>query len=302
MANEAVIIFPHQLFERHPCIAKGREAWYVEDDRFFTDFRFHKKKLLLHRASMRFSHDRLRKQGYRTVYIEIGQGNACGKLIRMLREKKIKTIRLVDPADHLLEERLRSACIEAKIAIVMEPSPNFLTPVEFIHQVLDGTRHYSMAHFYIAQRRRMGILVKDGRPVGGKWSFDSENRRKIPAGISAPQIRPASPSVYVREAAAYVNNQWPDNPGSTEGFIYPVSPKDARRWLREFLIERLDLFGDYEDGMLETETFLFHSVLTPSLNIGLLTPSEVVEETLRVGAERSIHMNSPEGFLRQVID
>jgi deoxyribodipyrimidine photolyase-related protein len=114
--------------------------------------------------------------------------------------------------------------------------------------------------------------------------------------MAVPPIRPAPSNVYVREAAAYVNDQWPDHPGSTEGFIYPVTPKDARWWLREFLIERLDLFGDYEDGMRETESFLFHSVLTPSLNIGLLTPLEVVEETLRVGAERSIHMNSLRGF------
>jgi deoxyribodipyrimidine photolyase-related protein len=300
MVNEAAIIFPHQLFEHHPSVVKGREVWYIEDDRFFTDFRFHKKKLLLHRASMRFSYDRLRKQGYRTNYVELGQGNAFGKLISMLREKRIKTVRLVDPADHVLEERINTALGEAKIAIIIEPSPNFLTPVEFIHQVFDGARHYSMAHFYMEQRKRMGILVKDGKPVGGRWSFDQENRRKIPEGIAVPPIHPAPRNVYVREAATYVNNQWPDNPGSTEGFIYPVTPKDARRWLRQFLVERLDLFGDYEDGMRETENFLFHSVLTPSLNIGLLTPSEVVEEMLRVAAERSIHLNSLEGFLRQV--
>ena len=181
----------------------------------------------------------------------------------MLREKRIKTIRLVDPADHLLEERLRTACLEAKIAIIMGPSRTSSPPWSLF--VRSSTGH-DTTRWPISMLRSGGgwaSLSKRASPLAASGASTRRTGERSAAIIAAPPIRRRPATSTSREAAAYVNNQWPDNPGSTDGFIYPVTPKDARRWLREFLIERLDLFGDYEDGMRESEIFLFHSVLTP---------------------------------------
>jgi deoxyribodipyrimidine photolyase-related protein len=158
-----------------------------------------------------------------------------------------------------------------------------------------------MTHFYIAQRKRLKILVREEKPTGGKWSFDRENRRKIPKDIRIPARPSPESDRFIEEAKRYVEKHFPENPGSVDDFFYPVTHKASERWLKDFLREKLDFFGDYQDAILKDEPFLFHSVLTPMLNIGLLTPDQIVKETLAYAEEHSVPLNSLEGFIRQII-
>ncbi|MBD3179364.1 MAG: cryptochrome/photolyase family protein [Candidatus Latescibacteria bacterium] len=273
--KEAAIVFPTHLFREHPCIRKGRAVFIVEEPRYFTDFRFHRKKLMLHRASMKGYQEFLDKKGFRAEYVEFSED----------WRERARRYRLfaVRPFDRKLEESLPEG-------ITLEESPSFLGGE------LERSGHYLMASFYRRQRKRLGILMEGDRPAGGKWSFDSENRKKLPRGHRVPEIT-GYPGRHVEEAAEYVKVNFPENPGEAEGFVYPVTFRDARRWLEQFVRERLELFGDYEDAISEKDDFVYHSLLSPLLNIGLLTPAEVIERVLSSG----VPLNSKEGFVRQVI-
>jgi deoxyribodipyrimidine photolyase-related protein len=298
--KKATIIFPHQLFANHPGISREREIFLVEEQLYFSgghlSLQFHKKKLVLHRASMQAYKKKLGSQGYRVHYIEFESD-----LFQSLIKHGIEEIWLADPVDKWLESKLKREALKSGMAIHRLPTPGFLASENWLLSFFNGAQHFSMTQFYIAQRRRLKVLVKGEKPIGGKWSFDPENRKRIPKGLSIPQKSFPSPSPHVKEAKTFVDKNFPEHPGTTEDFIYPVTHRDAEKWLDDFLKKGLKDFGDYEDAMMRDEPFLFHSLLTPSLNIGLLTPDQVVERTLAFAKDHRVPLNALEGFIRQII-
>jgi len=296
----AALIFPHQLFNHHPAISRGREIYLVEEPLLFlgvdSSLKFHKKKLVLHRASMKAYQKKLESQGVCVHYIDFRSS-----LFQSLREKRIEEIWFSDPMDSLLESKLKREVLKSRMAIHRLPTPGFLTPEDWLFGFFEGSRHLSMTHFYIAQRKRLNVLVKEDKPIGGKWSFDPENRKKIPKSLDIPARPFPKSNPFVDEAKKYVEKHFPTHPGDVEDFFYPVTHEESERWLKDFLRKKLDLFGDYEDAILKDEPFLFHSVLTPMLNIGLLTPDQILKETLAHGKEKPVRLNSLEGFIRQII-
>jgi len=208
---------------------------------------------------------------------------------------------MVDPTDAALADEFKALAKQLSCPLEVLESPQFMCESDAARASFKGRKRLSMAHFYRAQRRRFGILMDEDKPVGGKWSFDDENRRALPQDVKVPRRPKAGFSEYVREAAAYVERHFPDNPGSTEGFFYPVRTGEARRWLKRFLDRRLALFGPYEDAISTDRPFLFHSLLSPLLNTGLLTPADVIVRTLKFSEGRTVPLNSLEGFIRQII-
>lgn len=139
-------------------------------------------------------------------------------------------------------------------------------------------------------------------PLHGKWSFDADNRKRYPKGQQPPEIMFPAADDYSREAFDYVQNGFGNNPGElTKEPMYPVSHESAGDWLEQFLTERFALFGPYEDAMVKDEVFLHHSVLSPLLNSGLLTPTQVLDKTLTFAINNQVPFNSLEGFVRQLI-
>ncbi len=164
----------------------------------------------------------------------------------------------------------------------------------------ENRKHYHFTDFYMQQRKRLKLLLDDkGKPVGGKWTFDTENRKRLPKGTSVPQLGAQSERPSVAEAKRYVAKKFPNALGDVDAFCYPVTHKQATKWLDEFIDERLASFGDFEDAISKQETFLFPSVLTPMINIGLLTPEQIIQRVVSKSDE--VSLNSLEGFLRQVI-
>lgn len=294
------IIFPHQLFEEHPALSVTRDVYLVEEDRFFEDFKFHKKKLLFHRSSMHSYKEELVSRGYRVRYIRHGTKRAESYLEELISKSTLEEVYAADLCDHKLNERLQKVCKRYRKQLHLLESPAFLTSTQVLEDLLKTKKKLSMASFYIKQRKRLGILLKDGKPVGGKWSFDSENRRSLPkeVEIPEPEIPRRLPS---EESHLKIRKDFYANPGFLEDFIFPVTRSDARSWLEDFLENRLRLFGDYEDAISSDRVFLFHSVLSPLLNSGLLTPGEILERLLSLAERKDIPMNSLEGFIRQII-
>ncbi len=304
---EAALIFPHQLHDRHPAVKEGRRAILVEDPLYFGDrihpLRFHKKKLVLHRASMkRYAAEVLQKRGVPHDYLECRQIPAPGDLFRKLEKDGVKKVHVAEPTDFLLEKRIRTFSQKLGLQVVWHPTPNFLTDLKTADGFFGKTRTYLMAKFYIFQRRRLGVLMDiGGGPVGGRWSFDMENRKRIPRELAVPSPKRFGDNPYVREAAAYVDERFPENPGSCDGFFYPTNSAEALAAFEDFLEKRLENFGPYEDSIASREGVLFHSLLSPALNAGLLNPEEILRRTLAFAEEAGTPLASLEGFVRQIV-
>ena len=157
--------------------------------------------------------------------------------------------------------------------------------------------------FYKQQRIKLGLLIDDkNQPIGGKWSFDNENRKKYPKGKNAPHIKHISSDKFYKEAVTYVEKHFDDNLGVLSDHpLYPHDFISAKQWLKTFLIERFDDFGSYEDAILQTESILNHSVLSPMLNNGLLTPFDVIKSIEIHCQSHCVPINSHEGLIRQII-
>ncbi|MCS6770856.1 MAG: cryptochrome/photolyase family protein [Kiritimatiellae bacterium] len=303
--SEIALIFPHQLFNTHPALKSGRRVVLVEDSLFFGDrfapARFHKQKLLLHRASMAAYARELVRRGHEVECLSYDPSRTARDTMALLAKRGVREVHLADPVDYLLAKRLRESAQRNGVALHIHPTPMFLTDVGWAAEVMARKRRYLMADFYVAQRLRLGLLVEDGRPVGGRWSFDAENRKPLPATLALPPDPPPRANSAILAVAAGIEREFPGNPGSTEGFWFPVTRRDALAGLEAFLESRLAHFGDYEDAISSRRSVLFHSVLTPALNIGLLTPREVIDRTLEFAAGRAIPLNSLEGFIRQIV-
>lgn len=225
--------------------------------------------------------------------------NLVSALIRLICG--IREITTYELNDYLLERRFRRYCDQHGIALNTIPSPLFLSSESEIRELLGDRQHYLMAGFYQKQRKRLDILMSGNEPTGGKWSFDEDNRKKLPVGLVPPSPLRLPGNRFVDEAALYINMYFDENPGDTSGFNYPVTFDDARKAFDDFLINRSREFGLYEDAIHSAHVWNYHSVLTPALNIGLITPEYVVNSALERAPELRIPLNSLEGFIRQII-
>jgi deoxyribodipyrimidine photolyase-related protein len=307
----AALIYPHQLFPIPAAPTKKKpptstwidgadQVYVIEDPLFFTQYPFHRQKLMLHRASMRSYADRLRGAGRKVTYVEATSLTRSGDIAKKLRRDKIRVCRTIDPDDEYLGRRLVRGCSENGIELEILESPHFLTSRAEIDRFVENKKKLFFTNFYIEQRKRLGILLDEaGKAAGGKWSFDTENRRKLPAKVIPPELGFPTPDEYAKEARAYVDTNFPNALGESQPLWYPHDEPGAKRHLECFIDQRLASFGDYEDAISRQSDFVFHSVLTPMLNIGLLNPSDVVARALE--EHESVSMNSLEGFVRQVI-
>ncbi|BDC35260.1 cryptochrome/photolyase family protein [Candidatus Dependentiae bacterium Noda2021] len=235
--------------------------------------------------------------GHNVVYLEYGQA-----LFDYLKKKNIKELSVLELIDHDLQKTLGAAAKKAGIHIDVYQSPAFLCDQERIDSLLGDKESFRMSGFYAQQRKDFNILMTAGKPTGGKWSFDTENRKKLPKDLYIPSLQIPRSNAFVAEAHDYVAKHFPDNPGEAEGFIYPTSHNQSEQWLEDFLEHRLVRFGDYQDAFEKNQVFTFHSVLTPMLNSGLLTPAYVVGRTLEYAKHhKNISLNNLEGFIRQII-
>ncbi len=301
--SQVCIIFPHQLFKQHPSLQKNTKIFLIEEFLFFNKINFHKQKLVLHRASMKAYEAFLQKQNFEVEYIEsTDKRNDVRALILSLAKEKITAINFAEVVDDWLERRIEAACKKNNIKIIAHPSPAFLTTKQEGDDFFASKKKYFQTDFYIHQRKKRGILLEVGdQPIGGKWSFDAENRNKFPANETVPKINFPIEDTFVKEAKEYVSKNFANNYGSVEVFFYPTNFKESEKWLQDFLKNRFEKFGIYEDALVAKEHFLNHSVLSPMINIGLLTPQQVVDAALDFAAKNNTALNSTEGFIRQII-
>ena len=293
------VVYPNQLFADQPAAAKAEHVLVAEEGRFFAAFAFHKKKLIFHRATMKCWAENVSRR-LPLTYLEWSEDMA-ERLERQIKTLKAKTLWAVDPVDTVLSSQLTQLAERTKAALKILDNPAFLTPPSVYGPMLAGKKRYQMTSFYIAQRKRLKLLCDEDKPRGGQWTFDTANRKSLPKEIQVPP--PSLPKALpaVREATAYVERRFADNPGDAADFFYPVTPRQAQEWLSDFLRHRFAQFGPYEDAIDKDRWLLFHSLLSPLLNVGLLTPQEVIEQAIAYADAHGVAMQSVEGFVRQIL-
>lgn len=302
--TSTAIVFPHQLFEDSQLLAMCDTIYLVEEWLFFRQYNFHKQKLQHHRASMKFYESYLLSKGQKVHYIESSdERNDIRNFISFLKSNGISEFHYIDTTDNWLEARIASACSKEEVKNIKYQSPLFLNTTESNKSFFETKKRMFQTDYYIHQRKSKNILLEGpGKPEGGKWSFDEDNRAKYPKGKTPPRTDFTRATAFHTEANNYVNTHFGNNYGElSTDFNYPCTFESSKEWFQEFLKTRFQEFGIYEDAIVSKQLVLNHSVLTPMLNVGLITPKDIIETTLEFAETHSIPLNSTEGFVRQIM-
>ena len=299
------LIFPHQLFEQSPLFKEEVPVILVEEYLFFKQYPFHKQKIAYHRASMQAYKEYLRQAGKEVHYINATDARSdLRELLPGLKAEGVEHINYIDPADYWIEQRLSKGCADLGISTRMYKNPSFLLSREELLPFFksDKKKFYQTA-FYKEQRKKRKLLLVNGEhPEGGKWTYDTKNRKKYPAKKTPPSIQFPDSDAFFEEARTYVEKHFSDHYGQLSPHpLYPHDFRSAEAWFEQFLQERFAEFGPYEDAIVAEHHFLNHSILTPVLNTGLLLPQHVVTQSLEFASKNNIPLNSTEGFLRQIL-
>lgn len=294
--KSATLILPNGIFKDNPAINTSDKILIFEDSYFFTRLNYHKKKLILHRASLKSYFKFLNSKKFSVDYLEFKED-----LFDYLKKNKITRINLVDPIEKILKKDLLNKSKKNNIEIVFYKAPNFINTQQSIEELLGKKDKYNFTSFYIKLRKASNILITNSKPVGGKWTYDKYNRQSIPQDTEIPKFWVPKKNKFVDEAIEYIENNFKNNPGLSKDFFYPIDFDDAQFWLDDFLKHRFKYFGNYQDAIKSNNILLFHSLLSPLLNIGLLTPDFVINKALEFYNKKLIPLNSCEGFIRQIL-
>ena len=299
---EVNLIFPNQLFRNGDLINNSNKTFLIEEFLFFSHFKFHKQKILFHRMSMKKYESFLKSKNIDVEYVDSYEDISDIRVF-LNKKKSIKSINIYDPEDNWLEKRIIRFCSKNKIKVNVYDNKLFITnKLELDLFFRADKKKFFQTSFYKSQRLKFNILMEDGKPEGGKWTYDDMNREKYPKDKTPPNINYVKANEDYESAKYYIEENFNNNPGKlNEAKIYPYDFSTADNWFEAFLIERFDEFGPYEDAVVKEKSILNHSVLSPIINCGLLNPKLIMEKSVKFYNDNDIRLNSCEGFIRQII-
>jgi len=267
----------------------------------------HRQRTTLFLSAMRHFALELIDRGYRVRYVRLDDrantqslGSELERAVETLGPERVHAVR---PGDYRVEALVRETAEARDVPLEISEDTSFTCSVEdFEAWAGDGRVELVMEFFYRQRRRALDVLMdEDGKPVGGKWNFDEENREAFKSAPEVPKPYQPRPDDVTKEVMQLVERTWPDAPGRMDGFHWPVTRSEAQRALRDFVENRLQNFGTYEDAMWAGEPVLFHSRLSSSLNLKLLRPQECIDAALEAYEDGRVAENDIEGFVRQII-
>ncbi len=307
--KNVLLLYPYQLFAVEDLPREVDQVIIIEEPLLFgRDAQYpmymHKQKLVFMRACMRrYVEEVLWPAGFQVDYIEFHQMRETGDIVNKLQH--FDKVEYFDPNDDVISRRLSSviAGLEHKPEVHILESPNFFLSAREVDEFFANKDKSLFTNFYQWQRERFNILIDQNtyRPVGGKLSFDSDNRKRLPKNHVLPSFQVYGSNEFVAEAIKYVEHHFFSNPGSITDFPWPTNHAEASDWLDTFLEDRFDEFGPYEDAIDGQAPWVYHGGLSPLINIGLLNPQEVVRRALDRHERKPVPLASLEGFIRQVL-
>lgn len=301
-------ILGDQLGPDNAALAGARKRddvlFFVESERALRKLKYHQQRLVLLISAQRHFAEEMRKAGWKVDYYSFGRGVSWESALAA-HVKKHKPGRILLAAPNNYDEQQAAGKLAKKFPLEILPTRQFLVPREEFIAWAQGKKSLLMETHYRRVRAEFGFLMQpDGQPVGGRWNFDEDNRKTfrdwVKAGRPKAEVTPEKPDKITHEVIALVAKGFADHPGTAEDFWLPVDRAGALRWLDKFIATRLSGFGPWEDLMVEGDDLLFHSVISPLINLGLLTPRECIERAIAAYDKKKAPLASVEGFVRQI--
>ena len=298
--NAVQLVLGNQLFYPFTHLNKQIPVVMIEHNDLCKDRAHHKIKVAFFFSAMRHYAEDLIKNGFNVIYETYNPNEELSFISVLLRLiPSLDTIHLTEIVDVSVRETFEDELTNKGIAITFNKTPMFLNSVDHFTNYLSTIKKPFMKTYYERIRKESGILMTAGKPEGGAFSFDEMNRKKCPKGLRIPPREFPAHSSTTTAVIELVNTHFKDHVGDASDLWLPVTRIDALNWWQAFLANHFNLFGDYEDAIEPSSDFLFHSAISPLLNIGLLTPQQVINDVLSLSDQ--IPLNSLEGFIRQVI-
>ncbi|GJE28256.1 cryptochrome/photolyase family protein [Methylobacterium organophilum] len=270
-----------------------------------TYVRHHKQKIAFLFSAMRHFAAELEAEGVRVDYVRLdaegNTGSFTEELERAIARHDPERVVVTEPGEWRVWEMMQAWREELSVPVEIRADNRFLCSRETFEAWAGDRTALRMETFYRFMRKRTGILMTEEGPEGGQWNFDAENRKRLPRGHVPPERIGFPPDAITREAMALVAREFGDHFGSLDAFAWPVTRAEALRSLAHFLREGLPRFGDYQDAMKADAPFLYHALIAPALNAGLLTAEEICRAAERAYREGGIPLNAAEGFIRQIL-
>lgn len=273
----------------------GDEATYVKH---------HPKKIAFFFASMRHFAQELMAQNINVRYIKFddieNSGSFAGEISRAIKELSPHEVIFTEPGEYRVLEIMRGLKNLCKFR--MKEDNRFLATKSFFENWAKDKKQYRMEYFYREMRKKYKILLAENeKPLGGKWNFDKENRSPPIEGLKSPKRISHKKSEITLEVIDLVKSKFSNNFGDLEPFHFAVNRKEALKELDQFIDEILPNFGTYQDAMVKDEAFLYHSLISSYLNIGLLLPLEICQKAEESYRQGKSPLNAVEGFIRQIL-
>ena len=318
MVRNLILILGDQLNLDNPAL-EGFDAvqdriLMVETSGEATHVWSHKARIVLFLSAMRHFYARIASQytcGLQGMYLKLGEHDfatlsaAWTHTIAALKPQKLI---ICEPGEYRLEQDLIALCKEMNTQLVVRDDTHFMcSKADFKHWAAGG-KQLRLEFFYRKMRQKYDVLMQGSEPEGGAWNYDAENRKTF--GKAGPQNVPTAPQVSIDELTLEVINvvehNFPNHPGSLKHFIWPVTREAALRFLDDFIANKLAGFGDHQDAMWQSSDvaqspFLWHSLLSTSLNLKLLNPREVIAAAVVAYKNHQLQLASVEGFIRQIL-
>jgi len=300
-----IIILCNQLYE-NPIIIDNNNDFIIlyEHPLYFTKFTYHKMKLVMHRATTKYYYDYL-KNNYNNKIIYLEYKDNINKTIKKIKKNNdISDIKIYNPIDHTIINEFIKISKKINVNLDIINNSGFICTIEEYNEYIQTNKNkniYIHNSFYIWCRKKFNLLMKNNKPIGNKWSFDNENRLKFPNDYkeNINDIINLDKNKYIEEAKEYVNKNFKNNHGS-DNYYLPIDFENAKKHLKIFLSKRLNNFGPYEDAVSENIIFGNHSVLSPLINIGLITPNYILDVIIKYIKKNNIKIQSVEGYIRQL--
>lgn len=267
--------------------------------------RHHKTKLVYILSAMRHHAEALAAAGWTVDYVRLddpeNSGSFTGEIARAISRHRPDRIVVTEAGEWRVAAMLDAWQTLFGLPVEIRPDSRFLCSHAEFDAWAAGRGELMMEWFYREMRKRTGLLMRGGKPEGERWNFDKENRKPAARDLLMPRPLSFPPDRITQDVIALVETRFADNPGSVAGFDYAVTAADAERQAASFLANALPQFGDYEDAMLTGERFLWHSILSPYINSGLLDPLDLCRRAEAEYRAGRAPLNSVEGYIRQII-
>lgn len=267
----------------------------------------HKHRIVLFLSAMRHFRDHLLEKGYPLHYQQLDDPEATPKLseslARVLKAHRPEKVIFTHPGEYRILQGVRVVCGREKVDCEVRVDRHFLSSPEEFDQWAAGRKSLVMEFFYREMRKREGILMDGKKPAGGNWNFDKDNRGTFGKGgpEDLPHRRRFRPDSTTRAVMELVKAEFGDHPGELETFDWPVTREEALRALNHFIKDCLPTFGKYQDAMWTREPWLYHSLISSSLNLKLLDPREVIQKAEQAYRDGEAPIAAVEGFIRQIL-